>query len=63
MVRRERKLTKLRCNSCGHQFEGLVLHEAIQGQRGTHGWVVASSGAYGDAPCPACGSRLIGPGR
>lgn len=26
----ERRMTGLRCNSCGHQFEDFAWHEAIQ---------------------------------
>ena len=61
MPQHARRRTKLRCSTCGHRFEGLVLHETVQGQRGAYGWVIASSDAYRDSRCPICGSQFIRP--
>jgi len=58
---REQRMAKLHCNNCGHEWEGLVWHEAVSGdKRGVFRWVVASGDAFGGASCPNCGSDLIG---
>ena len=47
----ERRMTGLRCNSCGHQFEDFAWrHEAIQtNDQGVIGWNIASGNAFSPA--------------
>lgn len=57
----EYRMAELRCNNCGHEFEGLARHVAIQShERGVIGWNIDSGDAFGDVTCPKCGSELIG---
>jgi len=52
--------TPLRCNDCGHQFEGLWSHTSIETtDQGTVGWSPDTDGA-GGCTCPLCGSKSIG---
>lgn len=57
----ERRTTELRCDNCGHEFEGMAWHEAIQSdERGVISWVIASGNAFDGVTCPECGSNLLG---
>ena len=56
----ERRMTGLKCNDCGHEFEGPARHVAIQSERGVIGWNVDSGDAFAGVSCPNCGSQLIG---
>lgn len=57
----KRMRTGLKCNKCGHGFEGPARHVAIQSSdRGVIGWVVDSGDAFAGVKCPTCGSELIG---
>jgi DNA-directed RNA polymerase subunit RPC12/RpoP len=57
----ECRMTGLRCNNCGHQFEDFAWDEAIQTSgQGVIGWNIASGSAFAGVNCPNCGSKLIG---
>ena len=57
----KRSMTGLKCNACGHEFEGLARHEAVGSlERGMVKWVVDSGDAFRGVRCPKCGSELIG---
>ena len=46
----ERRMTGLRCNSCGHQFEDFAWHVAIQtSDQGVIEWNIASGNAFSPA--------------
>jgi hypothetical protein len=64
MARYEPRWAKLRCNNCGHEFRGRIIHVAIESDERSEplGWVVASPSAYSEVECPKDGSRQIGPG-
>ena len=58
--KRERRLSDLQCNNCGHQFMGLAWWVSQESEeRGTIGWNPDTTGASGNK-CPKCGSPLIG---
>lgn len=57
----ERRATALKCNNCGHEFEDLAWHEAIQSDEGgVIDWVIASGNAFAGVTCPNCDSPRIG---
>ena len=61
MPRYEQRMAKLHCNNCGHEFEDLAWHEAIQStDLGVIGWTIASNNAFAGVACPKCSSTLIG---
>jgi ribosomal protein L34E len=44
----KRMTTGLKCNNCGHEFEGLARHVPIQTRdRGVLNWIVDSGDAFG----------------
>ena len=61
MPKTGRRITGLRCNDCGHEFEGLARHVAVQGNRqGVNRWNIVSGDAFHGVTCPKCGSDRLG---